>query len=541
MVAVEAAVRRPEELRRARHGVALTFLVTGVVFGTWSARLPAIRHALELSEGGLGVAFMGLNAGAVVGLQLGGALVPRTGSRAALRVALPAYAAALAGPAVAGDLAVLTLSLFVLALANSVVDVAMNAHGVAVERGVGRPVMSGFHAMLSLGVTVGAALGALAAAGGLGRTSHFLAVTAAGVAVAPLATRLLLPSRADAARPAERAGRRRTVGAPARARPAGRRGTVAAALLGGWSGRVVALGVLGFCLLLAEGSANDWAAVYLRDGVGATAGLAAVGVAGFSAAMTAGRLAGDRVAARLGPVAAFRGGALLAGGGFGVALLVGTPAAGLAGLGLFGAGLSLTFPLAISAAGHLDGSAATAVARVSTLGYLGAFVGPGVIGALAARFGLPAALAVPAALVAATALAARKVAPAGAAVGHVPAARRVRAVTAEPRPRRCERRARMNVLMVRSKVKADRVADVEAAIEKVFSAIQREQPAGVRYASSRLQDGVTFVALLEVEEGVDNPLPSLPAFLQFQEELKELTAEPPTAEQMTVVGTYRLF
>src|SRR5918996_4191334 len=278
MVATEAPVRRPEELRRARHAVALTFLVTGVVFGTWSARLPAVRHALELSEGGLGVAFMGLNAGAVVGLQLGGALVPRTGSRAALRVALPAYAAALAGPAVAGDLAVLTLSLFVLAVANSVVDVAMNAHGVAVERGVGRPVMSGFHAMLSLGVTVGAALGALAAAGGLGRTPHFLAVTAAAVAVAPLVTRLLLPARADAAGPARPTGRRRS--------------EVGAALFGGWSGRVVALGALGFCLLLAEGSANDWAAVYLRDGIGATPGLAAAGVAAFAAAMTAGRLAG---------------------------------------------------------------------------------------------------------------------------------------------------------------------------------------------------------------------------------------------------------
>jgi Major Facilitator Superfamily len=419
MVAAEVAVHRSVELRRARRGVALTFLLTGVVFGTWSARLPAIKQVLDLSEGGLGVAFMGLNAGAVVGLQLGGALVPRTGSRAALRVALPAYAAALAGPAVAGDLAVLTAVLFVLAAANSVVDVAMNAHGVVVERGVGVPVMSGFHAMFSLGCTVGAALGALAAAGGLGRTSHFLAVTAAGLAVAPLVTRLLLPSRADAAGPARPAGRRGGEAAGP-GRHARRRGAVAAALLGGWSARVVALGALGFCLLLAEGSANDWAAVYLRDGVGATPGLAAAGVAAFSAAMTAGRLAGDRVAARLGPVAAFRGGALLAGGGFGVALLVGTPAAGLAGLGLFGAGLSLTFPLAISAAGRLDGSAATAVARVSTLGYLGAFVGPGVIGALAGRFGLAAALAVPAALVAATALAARAVAPAGRA-GQAPA------------------------------------------------------------------------------------------------------------------------
>jgi fucose permease len=395
LVAGKPVAGRPG-LRRARLGVALTFLVTGVVFGTWSARLPAIKQALDLGDGELGVAFMGLNAGAVVGLQLGGALVPRTGSRAALRVALPGYAAALAGPALAGDLATLTVALFTLAAVNSVVDVAMNTHGVVVERGYGRPVLSSFHAMYSLGGTGGAALGAAAAAGGLGRTPHFLVVAAACTAVSVLAAGLLLPSRADAAGPAER-----------------RRTGLVAALTGGWSGRVVALGALGFCLLLAEGSAYDWAAVYLRDGVGATAGIAAAGVAVFSAAMTAGRLAGDRVAARLGPVTAFRSAALLAGVGFGAALLAGTPLAGLAGLGLFGAGLSLTFPLAISAAGRLDGAAAVGVARVSTLGYLGAFAGPGLIGALTGPLGLPAALGVPAVLVAGAALAARAVAPAG--------------------------------------------------------------------------------------------------------------------------------
>jgi predicted MFS family arabinose efflux permease len=383
-------------LRRARVGIALTFLVTGVVFGTWAARLPAIKHALELNEGGLGIAFMGLNAGAVLGLQLGGALVPRSGSRAALRLALPAYVVALAGPALAGDLATLTVGLFLLAAVNSVVDVAMNAHGVTVERRLGRPVMSGFHAMYSLGGTAGAVLGALAASAGLGRTPHFLLIAGAGVAVAVPATGMLLPSRADAAGPAGR-GRRP--------------GTLITALFGGWSGRTLALGVLSFCLLLAEGSVYDWAAVYLRDGVGASTGLAAAGVATFSAAMTGGRLAGDRVAARLGPVTAFRSGALLAGVGFGTALLVGTPLAGLAGLGLLGGGLSLTFPLAVSAAGRASDAAATAVARVSTLGYLGAFVGPGVIGAVAGPFGLPAALALSAVLVTGTALAARVVAP----------------------------------------------------------------------------------------------------------------------------------
>jgi MFS transporter len=383
---------------KARVGAAACFLLTGFVFATFASRVPAIKGNLGITDGQLAIGFVGLNAGAILGLQLGGMVVPRTGSRPALVVGLLAFAGALLAPAVVPNLPMLVAALFLLAVFNSVVDVAMNAHGVVVERGYRRPVMSSFHAMYSLGGTGGAALGALAAAGGLDRIPHFLAVAAAGAAVAVRASGLLLPARADTT---ERSG-----GGPRR-----RTGLVAA-LAGGWTGRVVALGALGFCLLLAEGSAYDWAAVYLRDGVGAAAGVAAAGVATFSAAMTAGRLVGDRVAARLGPVAAFRAGALLAGAGFGAALLVGTPAAGLAGLGLFGAGLSLTFPLAISAAGRQDGAAAVAVARVSTLGYLGAFVGPGLIGALAGPLGLPAALGVPAALVAAAALAARAVAPA---------------------------------------------------------------------------------------------------------------------------------
>ena len=100
----------------------------------------------------------------------------------------------------------------------------------------------------------------------------------------------------------------------------------------------------------------------------------------------------------------------------------------------------------------------------------------------------------------------------------------------------------MPVLMVRSTIKPENTPDMEAAIKGVFSAIEQAQPEGVRYASSRLADGVSFVVLLELEGGVvDNPLAALPAFVEFQEKLKQWMAEPPTVAQMTVVGSYRLF
>ena len=377
-------------LRRARAGVAVSFGVNGMVFATWAARVPAIQHQLGLGTEQLAVAFTALNAGALAGLQLGGVLVPRVGSSAALRVALPAYAAALLAPALAVSLASLSVGLFALTVANSVVDVAMNAHGVAVERGYGRPILSSLHAMHSLGGMVGGALAALAAHLGVGVAAHFLAVALAATGVSLAAVRPLLPAGVDAAGPA-----------PGRA------------WVGGWPARVVALGTLGFSLTLAEGGANDWAAVYLRNELGTSQGTAAAGVAAFMAAMTVGRLAGDRLAARFGPAATFRAGTAVAGAGFAAALLAGRPAAGLAGFALLGMGVSFTLPLALSAAAQLPGTqAATAVARASTLSYLGGFTGPALIGALAGQVGLAAALALPAVLVAATALGARIVAPA---------------------------------------------------------------------------------------------------------------------------------
>ena len=99
----------------------------------------------------------------------------------------------------------------------------------------------------------------------------------------------------------------------------------------------------------------------------------------------------------------------------------------------------------------------------------------------------------------------------------------------------------MSVLMVRSKVKADGVAEVEAAIEKVFSAIEEMKPDGVRYASCKLTDSATFVAFLELEKEGENPLTAMPAFQEFQATLKDLVAEPPIPETLEVVGTYRLF
>src|SRR5918997_2674556 len=187
-----------QQARWERIGAAACFLLTGAISASWASRVPAIKDDLALSEGQFAIALLGLEAGAVLGLQLGGLVVPRTGSRRALIVSLLAFSGALLGPALGPSLLVLAVSLFAFAALNSVVDVAMNAQGVAVQRLVGRNVLSGLHAMHSLGGILGAGAGALGARLGPTPPPHFLACAVVAVVGGLVAWPLLLPSGIDA-------------------------------------------------------------------------------------------------------------------------------------------------------------------------------------------------------------------------------------------------------------------------------------------------------------------------------------------------------
>lgn len=160
------------------------------------------------------------------------------------------------------------------------------------------------------------------------------------------------------------------------------------------------LGALAFCVLLAEGAMFDWSAVYLAGTLAAGPAVAAAGLAVFQGAMGTGRLAGDRLAQRLGPGVLAGAGAVLAAAGLAAVAVAPTPGVALAGLAVGGLGLASVFPLALrtAAARAPAGEAAVALAAVSTTGYLGFMVGPPLIGGLAELGGLRTALGVVVAL-----------------------------------------------------------------------------------------------------------------------------------------------
>lgn len=146
---------------------------------------------------------------------------------------------------------------------------------------------------------------------------------------------------------------------------------------------------------LAEGAMGDWSAVYLQDSLGTTPAGAATGFAAFSLAMAVGRLAGDRLAQRMGAARLLRLSGALAGGGPALSLLAGHTAVALLGFGLAGLGVANLIPILFSAAGRTPGiQAGTALAAVATTGYFGYLAGPPLIGFAAEAAGLPAALAI---------------------------------------------------------------------------------------------------------------------------------------------------
>jgi MFS family permease len=405
----------PDVLRRARVATLVYFLVLGLADGVWLARIPAVKQNLGLSDGLLGVALLAAPVGLVIIAAFADRLIDRFGS--ALLTVAGAVAISLLPVAfgLAGNLGVLMTALFVYGMAGGLMDVAMNAQAVRVERGYQRPMINSFHACYSFGGLGGALLGGLFAWAGVGPALTFAAVGVPLAVVAVLARRRLLrgPEARDQPSPDARpspGGQPAPGGRPARGgqpAPAGQPAPQAGARARrrGTALRIIVLGLLALCSLLGEGAAGSWSAVYLHDNLGTTAAFAALGYAAFSVTMATGRLFGDRLAARFGPARLISGCGLLAAIGLAVALVTASPAAGLIGFALFGAGLSSTFPQLLSVAGNVKTSrSGTGIARVAGAGYLGLLSGPVLIGSVASLVGLRLALGIP--LVAALCLAA---------------------------------------------------------------------------------------------------------------------------------------
>ncbi|KOG37606.1 transporter [Streptomyces decoyicus] len=359
-------------LVRLRIALTAFFAMDGFLFAGWVVRIPAIKAQTGAGAGALGLALLGVSAGAVAFMVITGRLCRRFGSAAVTTASAAAMALSIVLPPLTHSATALGLVLLVFGAAYGSLNVAMNSAAVDLISTLRRPVMPSFHAAFSLGGMLGAGLGGLIA-GSLSPTVHLLLLAAIGLLVTAVAGRALRTHRAPAV-PEQLPATEET-----RPRGAGR-------------GRrlVLVFGLIALCTAYGEGAMADWGALHLSQDLAAGPGTAAAGYAVFALAMTIGRLTGTAVVQRFGAARALIAGGMTATAGMLLGALAPTAWTACAGFAVAGLGLANIFPIAIARAGETGGP--DGVAMASTVGYGGMLLGPPAIGFLAEAVGLPVAL-----------------------------------------------------------------------------------------------------------------------------------------------------
>lgn len=358
----------------------LAFLVAGFGIACWAPLVPFAKARLAVDDGVLGLLLLSLGIGSVIAMLLTGVMSARYGSKPIIIAGGLGLALVLPLLAIASTPATLALVLFAFGAALGSIDVAMNIHAVEVERAAGRPLMSGFHALFSIGGFAGSALMTSLLSLELGAlTCTLICSVLMLIAMLVAWSRLLRSAQAQEG--------------PLFVLP---------------HGSVLLLALLGAITFLVEGAMLDWGALLV---IGAGLLSEAQGGAGyivFSIAMTAGRLGGDAVVARVGDHATLFWGSLLAVAGFAVLLTASVAAVAMGGFLLIGLGASNLVPVLFRrAATQTAMPTGLAVAAITTAGYAGILIGPAGVGFVARVGGLPVAFWLLAALMGLVTLSAR--------------------------------------------------------------------------------------------------------------------------------------
>lgn len=355
--------------RDARKTFSLRFLILVIfalqplAFGAWLPRIPDVRNALGISPSVLALCLLGLPVGTLLALPFAGRFVARVGAKPVMFWGFGVFLCLMPLPGLAASPGQLFLGLFAIGLVMPTLELAMNISADRIERTTGKLTMNTAHGCWSLGIMAGSLIGSGLAAADL---APALAIGLVGLIVLPIAlvTVGLLP-KLDGQEQVPRAGKKRSAGwLPAR--------------------DVLAIGAFVLGVSMTEGAVADWSALILRDVFHAGSGMAGLGYAVFAGFITLGRLLGDRAKGLFGPVRLARVCGVAALAGLAVVLLAPDAIVACLGFAVLGLGVSVGFPLAVSAAADLPGRAPeTSVATVTFLALMGFLVGPVVIGTIA--------------------------------------------------------------------------------------------------------------------------------------------------------------
>ena len=354
----------------SRLAVKIIFFLNGFVHANYYSRLPRIQDLFSIDNGVVGLVLLATSIGAVIAMPFTGWLIIRNGSRritifsAFFYCSLITFIPLMATPGLSG----LFFLFFLLGVSAGMLDVAMNSQAVMVEKQLGKPIMTSFHALFSIGMMLGALCGSLFTKIGIGLLTHFIIIAAISVLTVFIARYYLIHDK-----PANRNDE-----GPAFRLP---------------NAAMVSIGVIAFCCMLGEGAMADWSTNYMENIAKADPAMAPMGLSAFALAMTIGRVLGDGARIRFGDKRLMVGCSLVATIGLTFAIIFVSPYTVIIGLFVVGLGLSAVVPIAYSIAGHSrDLSPGVGLAMVTTVGYTGFLFGPPILGLLAELFTLRFAL-----------------------------------------------------------------------------------------------------------------------------------------------------
>lgn len=369
---------------KERISTRLIFCLSGITLGAWAPLVPVAKDRLAINEGTLGLLLLCMGVGSILAMPMTAFLTSRFGCRQIITLAAAGLVLMLPILTIAPSSLLMAAALVLFGMVMGCNSVAMNLQAVLVERGSGLALMSGFHALFSLGGIVGSASIAFMMAWGVTPTLAAVFVAASVALLLIVAIPGLLPYSDDSGEKA-----------PAFVIP---------------KGIVIVIGILALMAMLAEGAVLDWGALFLIQVHDADRNFAGFGYTAFATAMTVGRLLGDAVRTRFGDNNVLFWSAVLATFGFVVALVVPSAAAGIGGFLLIGAGISNLIPILFTLTGKTKSMPANlALASVFTVGYVGIIAGPAAVGFVAHLFSLQIAFVILCLAVAVIAASARTV------------------------------------------------------------------------------------------------------------------------------------
>lgn len=397
------------QLVRWRTAVFAIFLASGLSIATWAARVPDIKSAIDVDNAQLGLMLLAGGIASILGVSVSSVVLARFGARRGMLGAMLLFGLGVAiigfGATVFASPVVVTAGLLLWGFGNGAVDVMMNVEGAAIEKQSDRTILPLFHAFFSFGTVIGAGLGVAAIAIGMNVVTH-LSIMAVVIVVIAFVSIANVPAREA------------TLDVPADAPKQTLRERLSVTLSAWREPRTYALGVIMLGMAFAEGGANDWLALGVVEGHGADAALGAAGLAVFSVSMTAVRVFGGPLVDRFGRVATLRVLAVTATVGLLLFILAPTVPLIFLGAALWGAGVSLGFPLGMSAAADDPAKAAARVSATATIGYIAFLAGPPLLGLISEHIGLLNTLYILVALIVASGLASPAARPiAGSTVG----------------------------------------------------------------------------------------------------------------------------